>query len=234
MHNATQTLLLDGLSIPLLRKKIRNVNLRVHRPDGAVTISAPLRLDIDTIRRFALSKLDWIRQQQIKVRTHKTATPLAYVSGESHFYLGQRYILEVMEKKTSPKVILKPGVIEMHIRPGATKAQRFALLETWYKKRLKEIILPYLGPLERTMQVRPTAIAIRTMKTRWGTCNIRTKKITLNSELAKRPLESIEYVLVHEMVHLLERGHKERFKGYMDRFLPGWKGRRAELKILGH
>jgi predicted metal-dependent hydrolase len=210
--------------------------LSVHPPQGRVTISAPLQMDLETVRLFSISKLGWIRKQQKKLMNQKREAPREYVTRESHYYLGQRYLLKVFEQDAVPKVILKHGTIELYIRKGASVKQKEDILQGWYRQQLREIIPQYIAKLKKKMNVEVAEICIRKMRTKWGTCNPKANRIWLNTELAKKPIESIEYVLIHEMVHLLERNHNEKFIAYMDKFLPKWRHLREELNrsALGH
>ncbi len=220
---------LGDLKIDVTYKDIKNVHLSVYPPFGKVRISAPLRLDLDTIRIFAISRLGWIRKQQAKLNQQERESARDYVSRESHYYLGKRYLLNISEIKAAPKVILKHSTIEMQIRPSTTTEKREAILDEWYRQRLKEIIPPIIHKWEKTLNVSVEAFGIKKMKTKWGSCNRKAGGIWLNLELAKKPLPCIEYVGVHEMVHLLERKHGERFTAYLDKFLPMWKSNKEEL-----
>lgn len=236
MNTKKSTIELGDISFDVIHKNIKNVHLSVHPPLGRVTISAPFQMDIETLRLFSISKLGWIRRQQLKLQNQKRETARDYVNRESHYYLGQRYLLKVVDVETAQKVVLKHSTIELHIRKNATKKQKENLLHAWYRQQLREVIAPYISKLEKKMAVKVKEVGIRTMKTKWGTCNIESKRVWLNTELAKKSVESIEYVLIHEMVHLLERNHNEKFIAYMDKFLPKWKHLRTELNrsTLGH
>ena len=236
MNTSHNTIELGDICLNVIHKDIKNVHLSVHPPQGRVTISAPLQMDLETIRLFSIAKLGWIRKQQKKLRSQKRETAREYISRESHYYLGQRYLLKAIEQYAAPKVILKHNIIELHIRKDASIKQREEILQSWYRQQLRELVPPYIAKLEIKMNVKVAEICVRTMKTKWGTCNAKAKRIWLNTELAKKPIESIEYVLIHEMVHLLERNHNEKFISYMDKFTPKWKHLREELNrsALGH
>jgi len=227
---------LGDIYLDVIQKDIKNVHLSVHPPRGRVTIAAPLSMDLETIRLFSISKLSWIRKQQAKLISQKREAIREYVTRESHYYLGQRYLLKVIEEKPTPKVVLKHSSIELHVRPNSSRDQKKSLLFRWYKKQLKEVVAPFIVKYEKVMNVKIAKVSVRNMKTKWGTCHSEDRGIVLNTELAKKPIESIEYVLVHEMVHLLERNHNNKFIGYMDKFLPKWKHLRVELNrsALGH
>lgn len=230
------TIELGDISFDVIHKNIKNIHLSVHPPRGRVTIAAPLQMDLETIRLFSISKLGWIRKQQAKLMGQKRETAREYVNRESHYYLGERYLLKVVEEDAVPKIILKHNILELHVRKGTSTQQKEGILQGWYRQQLKMLVLKRLARLEKKMHVKVSEISIRTMKTKWGTCNSEVKRIWLNTELAKKPIEDIEYVLVHEMVHLLERNHNDRFVAYMDKFLPKWKHLREELNrsALGH
>jgi len=231
MNIRNHVIILDDIPCDVMQKKIKHVHLRVHTPYGQVKISAPLRMNLETIRLFGISKLDWIRKQQIKIKIQKREAPREYVDGESHYYLGQKYLLQVLEQGSvsSSMVILKHDAIELCVRKGTSKIRRAEILQNWYRQQLRELVSSYIVNLEKKMGVKVFEIRFKTMKTRWGTCNIRAKRIWLNTELAKKSIEHIEYVLIHEMVHLLERHHNEKFKAYMTKFSPNWKHLRKEL-----
>ena len=224
-----QQIILGDMSIDVVQKEIKNVHLSVYPPSGRVRISAPLRMDMDTIRVFAISKLGWIKKQQIKLCEQERETPREYINRESHYYLGKRYLLKVIEHKASPKVVLKHNTIELYLRENTSLDKRRAVLENWYRQRLKEIVPDYLVKWEKIMKVKVEEFGIKKMKTRWGTCNQEAGRIWLNLELAKKPTPCIEYVIVHEMVHLLEKKHNETFIAYMDKFLPKWRFYKEEL-----
>lgn len=203
MSPQSHILELSDIKIEVTFKSIKNVHLSV-RPGGVVRISAPRRMSLAAIRAFAVSKLDWIQKHRTKMKHKKRETPKEYITGETHLYLGKSYTLEVLERNTSPKVILADDTLTLFVRPGSTKAQRETLLYAWYKSQMSSIVSPRIVELEKIMHVKVNEMRFRTMKTKWGTCNTRAKRIWLNTELAKRSVECIEYVLVHEMVHLLE------------------------------
>ena len=220
---------LGDLKVDVVYKDIKNLHLSVYPPYGRVRISAPLRLDLDTIRIFAISRLGWIRKQQIKLSQQAREPARDFVTRESHYYLGKRYLLKICEIEAARKVILRHSTIEMQIRPGTTTDKREVILDEWYRQRLKEIIPPIIHKWEKTLNVNVKAFGIKKMKTKWGSCNHKAGRIWLNLELAKKSISCIEYVGVHEMVHLLERKHGERFTAHLDKFLPTWKSNKEEL-----
>jgi hypothetical protein len=197
--------------------------LSVNLPTGSVRISAPRRMDLDSIRVFAVSKLSWIKKQQTKLRNQEREVPREYLNKESHYFKGKRYLLKVVEQNSAPAVVLKHTTIELYIRPGTSRDKRKAILDEWYRQRLKELLPLLIQKWEKKMGVQVNEFRIKKMKTRWGTCNIKEKRIWLNLELAKKPVECLEFIVVHEMVHLFERKHNDRFVSYMDKFMPRWK-----------
>ncbi|MCD6163569.1 MAG: M48 family metallopeptidase [candidate division Zixibacteria bacterium] len=223
---------LGNISIDVIQKNIKNIHLSVHPPTGRVRISAPLRLDLDTIRVYALSKLSWIKKQQEKFRSQEREAPREFLNKESHYFKGKRYLLKIVEENAIPKVILKHNVIELYVRPGADIGKRKNILDEWYREKIKESISLIITKWEKKLKVQVHEFRIKKMRTKWGTCNREAKRIWLNLELAKKPVECLEYIIVHEMVHLLERTHNERFISLMNKFMPKWKFYRDELNRL--
>lgn len=224
-----QKIMLGDICIDVVHKDIKNLHLSVYPPSGRVRISAPLRMDTATIRVFTVSKLGWIRKQQAKLREQEREAPREYINRESHYYLGKRFLLKVIEHNALPKVVLKHNTIELYVRKNASLDKNKAVLENWYRQRLKEMIPEYVNKWEKLMKVKVEEFAIKKMKTKWGTCTRKAGRVWLNLELAKKPLHCIEYIIVHEMVHLLERKHNEVFISYMDKFLPKWRFYKEEL-----
>lgn len=229
MNTEKQQIKLGDISVDVFYKDIKNIHLSVHPPSGRVRISAPHRIKLDTLRIFAISKLSWIKKQQQKLKSQEREAQREFITRESHYYLGKRYLLNVIEHKSSAKVEIKHDRIELYVRPDTSRKKRQSILNEWYRERLKELIPPYIEKWEKVMNVKVDDWAIKRMKTRWGTCNTKGKRIWINLELAKKPIHCLEYIVVHEMVHLLERKHNEKFKAYMDKFIPQWKQLRQEL-----
>lgn len=223
---------IGDITVDVIFKDIKNVHLSVYPPVGRVRISAPLRMNSETIRIYAISKLSWIKKQQQKLREQVREAPREYLNKESHFFLGTRYQLKVIEHDSPPAVFLKHKAIELHVRPGTDLQKKHTVIEEWYRSQLKELVPPVIEKWEKIIGVTVDEFAIKRMKTKWGTCNREAKRIWLNLELAKKPFHCIEYIIAHEMVHLLERTHNERFVIYMDRFLPEWKQLKNELNRL--
>jgi len=224
-----QQIIFDDMLIDVVHKDIKNLHLSVYPPNGKIKISAPLRIDLDTIILFATSKMSWIKKQQIKLQNQEKETQRDYITKESHYYLGKRYLLKVIEHNTHPKVVIKHGTIEFYIRPDTNTDKRKKILDEWYRKKLTEIIHTVIAQYEELMKVNVVEFAIKKMKTKWGTCNIEAKRIWLNLELAKKPKECIEYVVVHEMTHLIERHHNKKFIAYLSKFFPRWEFYREML-----
>jgi predicted metal-dependent hydrolase len=223
---------LGNINIDVVLKDIKNVHLSVLPPLGKVRISAPNRMNLEAIRMFAITKLAWIKSQKSKMLKQEREGVKNYVSRESHYFLGKRYLLKVVEVNDKPSVLINHNNIILNVKPNSTSEQRQILLQEWYRCQLKEMAIKMIKKLERKMNVEVGEVAIRKMKTRWGSCNNKSKKINLNLELAKKPLQCLEYIIVHEMVHLIERKHNERFLAYMNKFLPNWKSYKENLNRL--
>jgi predicted metal-dependent hydrolase len=227
-----QEIQLGDITVEVTQKDIKNVHLSVYPPFGQVKIAAPERMDLDTIRIYAISKLTWIRKQQAKIKSQKREAPREYLTKESHYYFGKRYLLKVIEHNLSPVVKLKHNTIELYIRPDTSTEKRKEILEEWYRAQLKVKIPELISKWETVMDVQVNDYGIKKMKTKWGTCNIGAKRIWLNLELAKKPVCCLEYIIIHEMTHLLERNHNTRFVALMNSFLPNWKEVKEELNRL--
>jgi len=223
---------LGDITVDVVLKDIKNVHLSVYPPVGRVRISAPKRMSLDTIRVFAISKLDWIKQQQAKLRAQERETPREYLDRESHYLWGRRYLLTVIENDAPPAIELKHRRMILRVRPGTGQGKREALVEEWYREQLKEAVPPLLERWEPLLDVKATRWFVQRMKTKWGSCNHKSGTIRLNTELAKKPPECLEYIVVHELVHLLEPTHNARFIALMDRFMPKWQLHREELNRL--
>jgi predicted metal-dependent hydrolase len=229
---AGQTLQLGDIDVDVVQKDIRNIHLSVYPPNGIVRISAPLHTNPETIRVFAITKLDWIRQQQQKLQTQEREAPREYLPRESHYLWGKRYLLEVTEKDLPPIVELKHNKISLQVRPGVDRNYKQTVLNTFYRQQLKLAIPPLIGKWERLMGITLESFTIRQMKAKWGSCSPQPKTIRLNLELAKKPPLCLEYVIIHEMTHILEPTHNQNFMDWMNQFLPNWKFYREELNCL--
>lgn len=217
-------------------KDIKNIHLSVYPPLGKVRISAPSRMDLETIRVFAISKLSWIKRQQNKILQQEREALRDYTTKESHYYLGKRYLLQVVINDAKPSVIIKHNTIILQIRPNSNFEYKQIVLQEWYRDQLKIVIRKLIEKWSPIIQVSVKEFGIKRMKTKWGTCNHEEHRIWLNLELAKKPLECIEYIVVHEMVHMLEHNHNANFVAYMDKFIPQWQHIKSELNRmpLGH
>lgn len=227
-----QELQLGNITIDVEKKDIKNIHLSVYPPNGKVRIAAPEHMELDTIRVFAINKLKWIKKQQSIFKNQVRETQREYIEKESHYFQGERYLLNVIEHDSKPKVILKHKTIELYVRPNTTTNKRKAIIDEWYRAEMKKIIPPLLDKWEKKIGVKANDFGVKLMRTKWGTCNIEAKRIWLNLELAKKPLICLEYILVHELVHLLERNHNDRFIKYMNEFMPKWRFHRDELNRL--
>jgi predicted metal-dependent hydrolase len=214
---------IEEIIIEIERKKIKNLHLRVYPPDGRVKASAPMRFSEDMIRSFAESKIDWIRRNRDRIRERSPQLPCEFISGEPHFYNGICYRLELIEQEAKPHVETDGEIMRLYVRPGADADKRKAVMYEFYRDRLKQALPVIIARWEKEMKVRVSEFGVKRMKTKWGTCNRKARRIWINLELARKPPECLEYIVVHEMAHLLERYHNDRFYGYMDRFLPQWR-----------
>jgi predicted metal-dependent hydrolase len=228
----SQQIQLGDITVDVVLKDIKNVHLSVYPPAGRVRISAPSRMSIETIRVFAISKLRWIKEQQKKLQAQARETPRDYLNRESHYLWGTRYLLTVIEADQPPTVELEHNRMILRVRPGTDTPKRQAIVEAWYRQQLTAAIPPLIAAWEPVMGVKIERFFVRQMKTRWGSCTPRTRSIRLNTDLAKKPRECLEYVIVHEMTHLLEPTHNRRFISLMDRFMPRWQFYRDELNRL--
>ena len=220
----------SDLSIEIVRKDIKHFYIGVHPPNGQIRVSAPLRLDDDAVRMAIISRLGWIRRKQASFVKQQRQSQREYVSGESHYFAGKRYRLKVTEQDCSPRVqLLNNTRIGLMVRRGTDRDKREAVLYEWYREHLRAQLPPLLAKWQPKMGVSVNEARIKKMKTLWGSCNIEAKRIWLNLELAKKPKSCLVYVLVHEMTHLLERHHNDRFRELMDTFLPQWRTYRDEL-----
>ncbi len=214
----------------IVRKDIKNLHLAVYPPNGRVRVAVPLRIDDEAVRLAVISRLGWIRRQQDRLLQQDRQSEREMITGESHYYLGRRYRLDVIEHDAPPIVTLPNNTtMELRVRPGTSRDKREAVLHQWYRRQLREQIPKLIDKWEPEISVTVAEWGIKKMKTRWGTCNVDARRVWLNLELAKKPASCLEYVLVHEMVHFLERHHNERFRESMDRLMPQWRLHREEL-----
>jgi hypothetical protein len=226
MHQIT----VGELVIDVARKDIKNLHLAVYPPDGRVRIATPLNIDDEAVRLFAISKLGWIKKHQANFATQERQSKREFVSGESHYFQGKRYLLNVIYCQGNPKIEIRNNTyIDLYVKEGSNEAQRKQVMMSWYRRQLKEDIPPLIEKWEKNIGVKVDDWGIKLMKTKWGTCNIQAKRIWLNLELVKKDKHCLEYVVVHEMVHLLERHHGDRFVALMNKFMPNWRFLKDEL-----
>ncbi|MFZ2207303.1 MAG: SprT family zinc-dependent metalloprotease [Porticoccaceae bacterium] len=220
----------SGLAIEVIRKDIKNLHVGVYPPCGRVRVAAPLRLDDEAVRLAVVSRMGWIRRQQAGFGQQDRQSQREFVTGESHYFQGRRYLLDVVERAGPQGVYLANNTtMRLNVRPGADRDARDTILQRWYRQRLLEQLPGLLAKWEPKVGRTVSDVRIKRMKTRWGSCSAEARRIWLNLELAKKPAACLEYILVHELVHLDERHHTERFCALMDTLLPAWKLCRDEL-----
>ena len=222
-------IMLGDIAVEVIFKDIANVHLGVYPPSGSVRIAAPEHMNVDTIRVFAVSKLAWIKEQQQKLYDQERETIREYVDRESHYVWGERYLLKIVEAQGPPIVELGARELTLKIRPGASAEARRAAVSKWYREQLKAAVRELLAKWQPIVGVTSDRVFVQKMKTKWGSCNPGRRSIRLNTNLAKRPLYCLEYVLVHELTHLLERSHNDQFTRHMDGFIPHWREYREML-----
>ena len=230
MSTENHRLTINGLSVDVVRKDIKNLHLGVYPPQGRVRVAVPLTVNDDAVRLAVIGKLGWIKRQQAKFDAQPRQSDREMAQGESHYFLGRRYRLRVIEHKGPGKVTIRgTSIIELHVRPEIDSEHRQLVLQEWYRAKLKELIPALVEKWEPVLGVEVADWRIKRMKTKWGTCNPVAGRIWLNLELAKKPLKCLEYIVVHEMIHLLERHHNDRFIAILDQHLPQWRGFRQML-----
>ncbi|MFZ1704894.1 MAG: SprT family zinc-dependent metalloprotease [Saprospiraceae bacterium] len=226
------TFTLGEIDIELTQKEIKNIHLSVMPPDGQVRIAAPLNLTPETIRLYAISKLSWIKKQQKKIRSQQRESKRLFINKETHYYQGRKYMLKIVPTTGVTKIILNKSTIVMHISENSAPEKRQEVMNEWYRTQLKNIVEKLISMWEPKIGVTATAWHIRSMKTKWGSCNTDRKSILLNLELAKKPLHCTEYIVVHELIHIIERRHNDRFISLLDHHLPNWRHYKEELNKL--
>lgn len=228
----TAQIQLGDMVVAVVRKDIKNVHLSVHPPTGRVTIAAPAHMAIDTIRVFAITKLAWIRKQQTKLQEQEREAPREYLDRESHYVWGKRYMLKVVEIDQAPSIELKHSKMLLHVRPGTTQTNCQVIMDEWYRQQLRLAAMPLITKWESRLSVKVEKIFVQRMKTKWGSCNHHARTIRLNTDLAKKPTACLEYLVVHELVHLLEPSHNARFVALMDQHMPKWRSHQDTLNRL--
>lgn len=230
MEEATVLHIASNLSIDVVRKDIKNIHLAVYPPTGRIRIAAPLRVDDEVVKLFAISKISWIRKHQRSFESQDRQAPRQYKERESHYFLGKRYLLRITEHDAPAKVEIKTKTyIDLFVRPNTPTAQKHTILNEWYRRELKKLIQPLIAKWEKQIGVSVSDWQVKQMKTKWGTCTIEKKRIWLNLELAKKPIHCLEYIIVHELIHFLERHHNDRFLSLMEKYMPQWRFYREEL-----
>lgn len=228
----SETIRLGDVEITVTRKAVKNVHLSVHPPAGHVTLVAPTDTRLEVARAYAISRLGWIREQRAKLLAQARETPRQFVERESHTLWGRHYLLSVVEKDAKPAVKQDHRRITLTVRPGSTLAKREAVMQEWHRALLHQAVPGLIRKWEAKLGVTVTGYHLQRMKTKWGGCNHRAGNIRLNSELVKKPKDLLEYVVVHEMLHLIEPTHSERFVALLEQHYPTWREARAELNAL--
>ncbi|MDO9225924.1 MAG: SprT family zinc-dependent metalloprotease [Pseudomonadota bacterium] len=228
----TETIRLGDVEIAVTRKAVKNVHLSVHPPAGHVTLVAPTDTRLEVARAYAITKLGWIREQRARLLAQARETPRQFIERESHTLWGRHYLLSVVEKDAKPAVKLDHRRITLSVRPGSTPAKREAVMEEWHRALLHKVVPVLIEKWAAKLGVTVTRYYLQRMKTRWGGCNPRAGNIRLNTELVKKPKDLLEYVVVHEMLHLIEPTHSERFVALLEQHYPTWREARAELNEL--
>jgi predicted metal-dependent hydrolase len=227
-----ETIRLGEIAIAVTRKDIKHVHLSVHPPSGRVTLVAPKGTRPEVARAYAISRLGWIRDQQSRFRGQARETHRQYVERESHYLWGRRYLLSVREDDAKPSIKLGHRRITLTVRAGSGRAKREAIMHEWHKSLLHGTVRALIGKWEPKLGVNVAGYFLQRMKTKWGGCNHRARNIRLNTELVKKPKDLIEYVVVHEMLHLIAPTHSEQFLTLMTKHYPSWREARAELNEL--
>ncbi|OYU93568.1 MAG: metal-dependent hydrolase [Bacteroidetes bacterium B1(2017)] len=224
---------ISNIKIDVVRKNIKNIHLAVYPPTGRVRIAAPIKVNEDVIRLFAISKISWIKRNQRKFEGQGRISQREYKQRESHYFQGRRYLMTIVDTEGTPKVILRnKKFIELHIKPETPTIKRHEILTEWYRVQLKKQIPSIISKWEKVLNVKLDNWQVKQMRTKWGSCNIEKKRIWINLELAKKPEHCLEYIIVHEMVHLIERHHNDNFQYHMDTHLPNWRQIKTELNKL--
>jgi len=223
----------SGIPVDVIKKDIKNMHLAVYPPTGRVRLSSPRSVKAETLRLFVISKLSWIKKHMRNMKTQIREPERLYIEGESHFVWGQRYLLHIIEKETPPQVhIRNKKHLDLYVRPSSGKDKREAVLKAWYRQLLKEQIPDLIKKWEARLDVRIQDWGVRQMKTKWGSCNIEDRRIWLNLELAKKSPSCLDYIVLHEMLHLKERHHNARFIALLDTHLPGWRSVKEKLNEI--
>lgn len=223
---------LGDIEIEIIKKDIKNVHLSVYPPEGRVRVSSPMHVSTDNLRVYCISRLGWIKKHQKRYKSQNREAPRLFINRESHYFLGKRYMLKIVPTTGKHYIELKPRQILMYVRPNTTEQNRRALMEEWYRTQLEAILEPLLKKWTKILKVEPSFTGIKKMTTKWGSCNEKTKRIWFNLELAKKNKDQIEYVVLHELAHLIERKHNDRFVAVLDKWMVSWKEAKQGLNGL--
>jgi len=226
------TLHIGALAIDVTMKSVKNVHLSVHPPEGRVTLVAPLNTRLDVARAYAISKLGWIREQQLRLQAQARETPRRYITRETHVVWGRRYLMAVKAHEGKPRIVLEHKRITLWVRPGTSLQKRAEIMHSWHKAQLHEAVPDAIRHWEPRLGVKVQRYFLQRMKTQWGSCNARAGTIRLNTELVKKPRNLLHYVVLHEMAHLIEPSHSERFVALLNEHEPAWREARTELNAL--
>ena len=230
MNTEEHQLTVSGLKVHIVRKAIKNLHLGVYPPGGRVRVAAPLGISDSAVRMAVVGKLGWIKRQRKRFQLQPRQSRREMVSGESHYFLGRRYRLRLIPRHSRARVVIRNrSAMEMHVPPTADVSRREQILRQWYRQQLRKIIPRLLEKWQSVLNVQITDWGIKRMKTKWGSCNAEARRIWINLELAKKPIKCLEYTVVHEMAHFIERQHNDRFTFLLDRYLPLWRLHRDEL-----
>lgn len=227
-----ETIQLGEIAIAVTRKDIKNVHLTVHPPDGRVTLATPTKIRLEVARAYAISKLVWIREQQRKLECQARETSRQFIERESHYVWGRRYLMTVKYRDQKPSVVLGNKRITLIVRPDCGAKKRAEVMHEWHKSLLHEMVPILIQKWEQKLNVSVSGYFLQRMKTKWGSCNHAEGNIRLNTELVKKPKDLLEYVVVHEMVHLIEPKHSDLFIAILDEHYPSWRESRSELNEL--
>ena len=230
MSTESHEIIVSGLPVEVVRKRIKNLHLGVYPPDGRVRVAAPTVLSEDAVRLAVVARLGWIKKQREKFAAQKRQSEREYVSGECHFYKGRRYRLSVIECPGQPKVTVRGSeYLDLTMKPGADRAARERLLQNWYRKELRAVAAPLVEKWARRLRLQIPDFRIKRMKTKWGSCSLNCHRVWLNLELIKKPPSCLDYVILHELLHFRERHHNDAFIACLDHLLPAWRAAKQEL-----
>ncbi len=232
MNTSSQSkITVNDLDIFIDRKDIKNLHIGVYPPLGRIRVATPIKLDDEAVRLAVISRLAWIKKQRNNFLNQPRQSPREMVSGESHYLFGKRYLLDIIYKNGKHEIVKRHSKLELHVKPNTTLKNRLLVLQEFYRSELKTELVKLIDKWEQNTGIKLEGYEVKKMKTKWGSCNIEKKKILLNLELVKQPIECIEYIIVHEMIHLLERYHNENFKYLMNKYLSDWCIRKEKLKM---